>query len=65
MQRVRKKIVDIERGIHIHIKPVCFFCDESIESGEEIVLRKKAGFYHRKCYDSLFSLKLNWMKFRK
>ncbi len=65
MQHVNKRIVDTEKGVHTHSKPVCYFCEEIIELGEEIVLRKKEGFYHRKCYDSLFSLKLNWMNFQK
>jgi hypothetical protein len=38
---------------------VCFFCDSSIEAGEEIVLCKNKNYYHRECYDFLFTLKHN------
>jgi hypothetical protein len=36
---------------------VCFFCDSPIEAGEEIISGKHKGYYHRRCYDFLFTLK--------
>jgi hypothetical protein len=36
---------------------VCFFCDSSIEAGEEIILSRNKDYYHRRCYDFLFTLK--------
>lgn len=57
MQYVEKRIAEIKQSDHTHNKPVCFFCGSPIKSGEEIISRKETGFYHRKCYEFLFTLK--------
>ncbi len=37
---------------------VCFFCDSPIEAGEEIISGgRHKNYYHRRCYDFLFTLK--------
>ena len=36
---------------------VCFFCESSLEAGEEVILSKNSNYYHRRCYDFLFTLK--------
>jgi hypothetical protein len=41
------------------MKPVCFFCKEEIKTGQEIVLRRESGFYHKKCFKLLFTLTSN------
>lgn len=63
MQHVKEEIAKIGKSDFIHNKPVCFFCDSFIETGEKIVSRKESGFYHRKCYDFLFTLKSSSINF--
>jgi len=63
MQHIKKRIAKMKKNGHTHSKPVCFFCDAVIKSGEEIIARKDEGFYHRKCYDFLFTLKASLINF--
>lgn len=39
-------------------KPKCFFCNAVIHAGEEIITRKTT-YYHRECFEILFTLKLD------
>lgn len=39
-------------------KPKCFFCNTVIHDGEEIITRKTT-YYHRECFELLFTLKID------
>jgi len=46
------------RKIAANNKLVCFFCNSLIKS-REVISIKSEKFYHRHCFDSLFTLKID------
>ena len=57
MQIAKNKLQN-EQAEQCYNKPICFFCNTTIQDGEEIITRK-ATCYHRACYEVLFTLKSN------
>jgi hypothetical protein len=53
-----------EKDVYDSSGLVCFFCNVKIMSGDEIILRNDKKFYHRKCYEYLFTLKSSSISFQ-
>ena len=66
MQQISKTaIIEIGKRGALNMKPVCFYCNSLIKAGEEVISRRNKGYYHRKCYDLLFTLKSTQVVLRK
>jgi len=62
MQKIKNRKTRTETSDHSNNMPSCYFCNSIIKEGEEIISRRDRGFYHRKCFNFLFTLKSNQVR---
>lgn len=49
-------------GIKNQDSVVCFYCQSSIGPNEDVVCRGQGKYYHRQCFQTLFTLTSNCVK---